>query len=109
MTNTNRQVQMGRPAVAPPGDAKEDWWIEVELAKRLGLGWTYSDPSEVFAEMKLNMSSLNNITWDRLEADGAGDLSVASALRTPGRPLSLATVSRGRTGGPGSRPPASWP
>ncbi len=71
VTNTDRQVQMGRPAVPPPGDAKADWWIEVELAKRLGLGWSYSDPSEVFAEMKLNMSSLNNITWDRLEAEGA--------------------------------------
>ena len=71
VTNTNRQVQMGRPAVPPPGEAKEDWWIEVELAKRLGLGWTYTHPSEVFAEMKLNMSSLNNITWDRLETEGA--------------------------------------
>ena len=37
VTNTNRQVQMGRPAVSPPGEAKEDWWIEVELAKRIGL------------------------------------------------------------------------
>ena len=36
VTNTNRQVQMGRPAVPPPGDAKEDWWITTELAKRLG-------------------------------------------------------------------------
>ena len=67
VTNTNRQVQMGRPAVTPPGDAKEDWWIEVELAKRLGLGWTYTHPSEVFDEMTKVMKSLNNITWDRLE------------------------------------------
>jgi len=66
VTNTNRQVQMGRPAVSPPGDAKEDWWIEVELAKRLGLGWDYSGPADVFAEMKKNMGSLDNITWDRL-------------------------------------------
>ncbi|WP_339761383.1 formate dehydrogenase subunit alpha [uncultured Sulfitobacter sp.] len=71
VTNTNRQVQMGRAAVTPPDEAKEDWWIEVELAKRLGLDWTYTHPSEVFAEMKLNMSSLNNITWDRLETEGA--------------------------------------
>ena len=69
VTNTNRQVQMGRPVVAPPGEAKEDWWIEVELAKRLGLGWTYTHPKEVFAEMKLNMASLDNITWDRLEGE----------------------------------------
>ncbi len=67
VTNTNRQVQMGRPAVTPPGEAREDWWIEVELAKRLGLDWTYQHPSEIFAEMKLNMKSLDNITWERLQ------------------------------------------
>ncbi len=71
VTNTNRQVQMGRPAVPPPGDAKEDWWIEMELAKRLGLDWAYNDPSEIFAEMKLNMRSLDNITWERLEQQNA--------------------------------------
>jgi formate dehydrogenase major subunit len=69
VTNTNRQGQMGRPAVTPPGDAKEDWWIEVELGKRLGLGWTYTHPREVFAEMTQLMPSLDNITWDRLEAE----------------------------------------
>ncbi|MBE1293891.1 MAG: formate dehydrogenase subunit alpha [Rhodobacteraceae bacterium] len=69
VTNTNRQVQMGRPVTPPPGDAKEDWWIEVELAKRLGLNWDYGHPKEVFAEMKLNMGSLNNITWERLEGE----------------------------------------
>ena len=71
VTNTNRQVQMGRRAVAPPGDAKEDWWIEVELAKRLELDWDYKGPDEIFAEMKLNMRSLDNITWERLENEGA--------------------------------------
>ncbi len=67
VTNTNRQVQMGRPALSPPGDAKEDWWILVELAKRIGLDWNYTHPKEVFAEMKMSMNSLNNITWERLE------------------------------------------
>ncbi|MFN3662779.1 formate dehydrogenase subunit alpha [Yoonia sp.] len=71
VTNTNRQVQMGRPAVAPPGSAREDWWITVELARRLGLPWHYSHPREVFAEMGQVMRSLNNITWDRLEAQNA--------------------------------------
>ncbi|MEP2955166.1 MAG: formate dehydrogenase subunit alpha [Sulfitobacter sp.] len=71
VTNTNRQVQMGRPAVSPPGEAREDWWIEVELAKRLGLGWDYESPAEVFAEMKRNMASLDNITWDRLAHENA--------------------------------------
>ena len=66
VTNTNRQVQMGRPAVSPPGDAREDWWIIVEIARRLGLLWSYGHPRDVFAEMKSVMKSLDNITWDRL-------------------------------------------
>ena len=67
VTNTNRQVQMGRAVTPPPGEAREDWWIEVELARRLGLDWGYTHPREVFAEMKRNMRSLDNITWERLE------------------------------------------
>ncbi len=71
VTNTNRQVQMGRPAMPPPGEAREDWWITTELAKRCGLPWAYTHPQEVFAEMKLNMRSLDNITWERLESQNA--------------------------------------
>jgi len=71
VTNTNRQVQMGRAALSPPGEAREDWVITMDLANRLGLDWRYDSPADVFAEMKLNMASLSNITWDRLEAEGA--------------------------------------
>jgi formate dehydrogenase major subunit len=71
VTNTNRQVQMGRTALPLPGDTRQDLWILVELAKRLGLSWTYSHPSEVFAEMKLAMPSLDNITWERLERESS--------------------------------------
>ena len=71
VTNTNRTVQMGRKALNAPGDAREDWWITQELARGMGLGWNYAGPHEVFAEMKLGMPSLNNITWDRLEAESA--------------------------------------
>jgi hypothetical protein len=30
----------------------------------MGLDWTYDGPADVFAEMKRNMRSLDNITWD---------------------------------------------
>jgi formate dehydrogenase major subunit len=86
VTNTNRQVQMGRPAVPPPGEAKEDWWITTELAKRLGLHWTYTHPSEVFGEMALSMKSLSNITWDRLEAQNAVTYPSLSPT-DPGQPI----------------------
>ncbi|MEP5632617.1 MAG: formate dehydrogenase subunit alpha [Tateyamaria sp.] len=69
VSNTNRQVQRVRPAVPPPGEAREDWQITVELGQRLGLDWEYTDVSQVFAEMKQVMSSLDNITWDRLETE----------------------------------------
>jgi formate dehydrogenase major subunit len=86
VTNTNRQVQMGRRAIDPPGDAREDWWITVELAKRLGLDWKYTHPSEVFAEMKHSMKSLDNITWDRLEGENV--VTYPSLSETdPGQPI----------------------
>ncbi|KIC43686.1 formate dehydrogenase [Ruegeria sp. ANG-S4] len=69
VSNTNRQVQRVRPAVTPPGEAREDWAITVDLAQRIGLNWEYTDVSQVFAEMKLTMESLDNITWDRLETE----------------------------------------
>jgi len=86
VTNTNRQVQMGRQAVPPPGDARADWWIEVELAKRLGLGWTYASPADIFAEMKRNMRSLENITWERLSKENAVTYPSLSP-QDPGQPI----------------------
>ncbi|WP_120499230.1 formate dehydrogenase subunit alpha [Roseovarius sp. EL26] len=69
VSNTNRQVQRVRPAVPPPGEAREDWKITTELAQRIGLNWDYTDVRQVFDEMKLNMKSLNNITWERLKTE----------------------------------------
>jgi len=69
VSNTNRQVQRVRPAVPPPGEAREDWSITTDLADRIGLGWGYRNVSEVFDEMKLNMKSLDNITWERLKTE----------------------------------------
>ncbi|PKP66909.1 MAG: formate dehydrogenase subunit alpha, partial [Alphaproteobacteria bacterium HGW-Alphaproteobacteria-8] len=63
VTNTNRQVQMGRKAVDAPGEAREDWRIIVAMANGLGLDWDYDHPREVFAEMKMSMRSLHHITW----------------------------------------------
>src|SRR3546814_15528485 len=35
-TNTNREVQIGRPVAPPPGEARQDWELIQELANRLG-------------------------------------------------------------------------
>src|SRR3546814_853631 len=71
VTNTNRQVQIGRKALPLPGGAREDWAIIQEIARRIGLDWNYGHPKEVFAEMAAVMPSLRNITWERLERENA--------------------------------------
>ncbi len=81
-TNTDRRVQLARPVIKPPGDARQDWWIIQEIAQRLGLEWSYDGPSDIFAEMAQIMPSLANITWERLEREGA----VTYPVDTPDKP-----------------------
>jgi len=71
VTNTNRQVQMGRVALSLPGETRQDLWIIQEIARRIGLAWNYAGPADVFAEMKRGMPSLDNITWARLERESS--------------------------------------
>ncbi len=71
VTNTDRMVQLGRKAIDPPGDAREDFWILNELARRVGVDWYYEHPREVFDEMRQCMDSIAGITWDRLERDSS--------------------------------------
>ena len=71
VTNTNRQVQMGRKAIPTPGDARQDIWIIQEIARRLGLKWNYEGPRQVFDEMREVMASIRGITWERLDRENA--------------------------------------
>ncbi len=69
-TNTDRRVQLGRKALDPPGQARPDWEIEQDLARRLGLDWDYGDPSEIFDEMVALMPSYKNLRYDNLGLSG---------------------------------------
>ena len=62
---------MGRQALEPPGEAKPDLWIIMEMAKQLGLDWNYRDASEVFDELRTATGSMTGMTWARLEAEDA--------------------------------------
>ncbi len=70
-TNTNRQVQLGRPVLDLPGEARQDWELIVELAHRLGLDWRYPDVGSVYEEMRAAMPSLSGLPWERLQREGA--------------------------------------
>ena len=71
VTNTNRQVQMGRTALPLPGDVRQDLWIIQDIANRMGCGWNYQSVGEVFTEMVSMMPALANISWERVVREGA--------------------------------------
>ncbi len=77
-TNSERRVQRVRRALPPPGDARPDWWITAELAKRvaqrLGLAvaeqFEYEGAAEVFGEMAGLVPFLGGISHARLDREG---------------------------------------
>ena len=78
-TNSNRQVQIAMPVRKPPGEARQDWHLIVELARRCGYPWSYRDVGEVYTEMASLMPSLANISWERLGREGAVTYPAAAA------------------------------
>jgi len=78
VTNSNRQVQIGRKALELPGEAREDWWIIQEIAHRIGLDWSYAHPRDVYEEFRACMDSIKGISWDRLTAEDAVTYPCAS-------------------------------
>jgi formate dehydrogenase alpha subunit len=69
-TNTARMVQRVRKAVEPPGEAKEDSAIIIELAKRLGYEMRYNVIEEVFHEAGKLWPALAGITYKRIAKTG---------------------------------------
>lgn len=89
-TSTDRRIQLAREVVPPPGNARQDLWIINEIGKRMGLDWTYAGPADVFGEMAQVMRSLKNITWERLEREGAVTYPVDAADQ-PGNDIIFTT------------------
>ena len=90
-TNTNRQVQIARPVLDPPGDARQDWALIQAIAQGVGLKWNYKHVSEVFTEMTQVMPSLANITWERLVRED----SVTYPCDAPDKPGNEILFARG--------------
>ena len=85
-TNTDRMVQLARQALEPPGQARQDLWIIVQMARRFGLDWRYAHPREVFEEMRQGMASIRGISWERLEREGCVTYPCADE-DDPGHPV----------------------
>jgi formate dehydrogenase major subunit len=65
-TNTDRRVQIGRKVLDPPGEAREDWRVVCDIARRIGLPMDYESPREVFDEMVALTTNYAGLTYDNL-------------------------------------------
>jgi formate dehydrogenase alpha subunit len=69
-TNTERRLQRVRKAVTPPGDAKEDSSIILELSRHMGFDMNYNFIEEVFQEIGQLWPAVAGITYSRIETSG---------------------------------------
>lgn len=97
ITNTERRVQLVRKAIEPLGEARQDWEITVEIARRIiqinalqfsgtHAAWQYNNPSEVMSEINALTPSYAGITFERLERGERLQWPVLNAEH-PGTPI----------------------
>jgi len=76
-TNSDRRVQLVRPAIKPPGEARPDWEIiqdlalrvEEKLAHKRSPGFTFTHPSQIWDEMAELTPPFQGITHERVEKE----------------------------------------
>ena len=118
-TNLEGRVVKINQAAQPPGEARRDWQILSELARRLGRGhfFPYTSTRQIFDELRVasrgGISDYYGITWEKIDAQERRLLAlphrgpsghpapVHRAVRAPGREGEA--VRRSAT----SRPPRS--
>ncbi len=65
-TSTERRIQRLNKALEPLGDSRPDWQITIDLANRLGAGWTYKHPADIMHECASLAPLFAGVTYDRL-------------------------------------------
>lgn len=106
-TSTERRIQMVHQAIEPLGEAREDWRITAELARRIladgprqvsggtHAGWDYADTKQVMAEVAALTPSYAGVSFERLERGDRLQWPVKSADH-PGTPvLHIGQFTRG--------------
>lgn len=122
-TNTERRVQMVRKAIEPLADARDDWWITAEIAKRILAGdgrldqqapfhgWDYYDSNQVMDEVAALTPSYAGVNHARLESGESLQWPVKDATH-PGTPIlhiGQFTRGKGKFAGIDHIPPAELP
>ncbi|HET7870874.1 MAG TPA: molybdopterin oxidoreductase family protein, partial [Terriglobales bacterium] len=90
-TNVEGRVIHHQKAVDPPADARVDWKIICDLARRLGAGdkFNFTSPKEIFDELRVasrgGVSDYFGITWERIDQE-KGICWPCPSLDHPGTP-----------------------
>ncbi len=70
-TNAERRIQRVRAVASPPGEARPDWQVIIDVANALGCGWSYPTPADVMDEIASAAPGLwGGVSHSRLEPDG---------------------------------------
>ncbi|WP_293273320.1 formate dehydrogenase subunit alpha [Nannocystis sp.] len=70
-TNTDRRVQIGRPVLRMPGEARLDWQITCEIGRRMGApGFEFASVDQVFDEFAGLTDSYAGLTYEHLGREG---------------------------------------
>ena len=69
-TNSERRVQRVRKAVAPPGQAWDDWKIFCDIATRMNYPMKYENSRQIMEEISRVTPSYAGINYDRIEYEG---------------------------------------
>jgi formate dehydrogenase alpha subunit len=68
--NTERRIQLTQSALEPPGEARRDLHILIDLSNRLGLRTTWSKPEDVMREIASVTPSWRGVTYAGLKGAG---------------------------------------
>ncbi len=70
-TNAERRIQLVRPVLDPPGEAREEWRILQDVAHAMGETWDYSSAADVMDEIaRVAPAAFGGVSHARLAGDG---------------------------------------
>ena len=68
-TNSERRVQRVRKGVEPPGEARADWEILIDLANACGGDFQFESPAEVYDELARDSGKFTGISHARIDRE----------------------------------------
>jgi formate dehydrogenase major subunit len=66
-SSTERRIQRLYQALPELGDARADWKITQEIARRMGFDWNYQHPSDIMDEVAALSPLHTGVSYDRLQ------------------------------------------